>query len=407
MKSLHRKTSSTLVRLHQIDIPQILVIMSSKINCLEYFIDPNDWFKSDPHWREDSNYHTTNHHPFICDIEAFDNLSSLNTNFWAIIESGLNMLKCAKNIYIKGKDVLPECLVFGSCVVDSKEWFYSLKTCGRPLNDMITKPPIPVAPIINEIEDCIIIDAEDYKATSYSNVPMFVQHTEAMMEEIDRMDEEIKMEEAEDWSVMDIDSSDKKNELTVAEYIDDIYAYCKKAEVHYKFELMEETLYLTMNLIARFLAVQTVIRKKLQLVGITTLFLAYKYEEVSISVVEDLISISNKAYARKEVLEMEKLRVNALQFNMTVPTTYVFMWRFLKASQSDRKVELVSFFLIELCLVEYEMLGFPPLMLATAAVFTAQCTLAVGKLTGVHQKYNMSKYGNAARCEPATFLLEA
>ncbi|KAM3398208.1 hypothetical protein P3S68_001722 [Capsicum galapagoense] len=29
-------------------------------------------------------------HPFICDIEAFDNLSSLNTDFWAFIECGLN-----------------------------------------------------------------------------------------------------------------------------------------------------------------------------------------------------------------------------------------------------------------------------------------------------------------------------
>ncbi|KAM3381260.1 hypothetical protein P3S68_006833 [Capsicum galapagoense] len=139
---------------------------------------------------------------------------------------------------------------------------------------------------------------------------------------------------------------------------------------------------------------------------------------------------------------MEKLMVNALQFNMTVPTTYVFMRQFLKASQSDKKVELVSFFLTELCLVEYEMLRFPSSMLAVAAVFTAQCThgvsrewnatrekhsshdknqilecsklmvsfhqkAAVGKLTGAHRKYNTSKDGNAARCEPASFLLEA
>ncbi|KAM3337928.1 hypothetical protein P3S68_032253 [Capsicum galapagoense] len=32
-------------------------------------------------------------HPFICDIEAFDNLLSLNTDFWAFIECGLNTLK--------------------------------------------------------------------------------------------------------------------------------------------------------------------------------------------------------------------------------------------------------------------------------------------------------------------------
>ncbi|PHT38307.1 Cyclin-B2-3 [Capsicum baccatum] len=278
---------------------------------------------------------------------AFDNLSSLNTDFWAFIEYGFNTSKCAKNIYVKGKDVLPECLVFGSCVVDSKEWFYSLAPYYRPLNNTITNPPILVAPIRNETKDCIIIDAEYYKATGYSDVPMFMQHTEAMIEKINRM-------------------------------------------VHYKFELMEETLYLTMNLIDKFLAIQLVIRKKLQLVGITGLLLACKYEEISVPVVEDLILISDKAYARKKVLEMEKLMVNALQFNITVPTTYVFMWRFLKASQSDKKVELVSFFLIELCLVEYEMLRFPPSRLV--AVFIAQCTIGVSrKWNATCRKY--SSYG--------------
>ncbi|PHU05689.1 Cyclin-B2-4, partial [Capsicum chinense] len=197
-----------------------------------------------------------------------------------------------------------------------------------------------------------------------------------MMEEIDRMDEEIVMEDAEDWSVVDIDSSDKKNELTVVEYIDDIYSYYKKAEiagcvlpnymeqqfdinkrmrgilidglieVHYRFDLMEETLYFTMNHIDRFLAIQSVIRKKLQLVGITALLLACKYKEVSVPVVEDLILISDKAYARKEVLEI---------------------------------VELVSFFLIEPCLFEYKILRFPPSMFVVVAVFTTQCTLGVSR----------------------------
>lgn len=39
------------------------------------------------------------------------------------------------------------------------------------------------------------------------------------------------MEDAEDWSIVDIDSFDKKNSLAVVEYIEDIYAYYKKAEV--------------------------------------------------------------------------------------------------------------------------------------------------------------------------------
>lgn len=74
--------------------------------------------------------------------------------------------------------------------------------------------------------------------------------------------------------------------------------------MHYKFKLMEETLFLTINIIDRFLECQALARKKLQLVGITALFLACKYEEVSVPVVEDLILISDKAYTRTEVLEM-------------------------------------------------------------------------------------------------------
>ncbi|MCD7447904.1 hypothetical protein HAX54_035835 [Datura stramonium] len=336
----------------------------------------------------------------------------------------------------------------------------------------VTKPPVQTAPNRNELEGPIIIDVEDYKATSGYAVPMFVQHTETMMEETDQMDKEIEMKDIEETFIVDIDSADKKNTLAVVEYIDDIHAYYKKTEssscappnymeqqfdinermrailidwlieVHYKFELMEETLYLTVNLTDRFLAVQPVVRRKLQLVGMTAMLLACKYQEISVPVVNALIFISDNAYTGKEVLEMEKLMINTLQFNLSVPTTYVFMKRYLKVAQSVKQVELLSFFMTELCLVEYEMLRFPPSMLAAAAIFTAQCTLGVakvwsktcekysnytqdqllecaklmvsfhqkaatGKLTGVYRKYSISTYGFVAKFPPASFLLEA
>ncbi|KAJ7957967.1 Cyclin [Quillaja saponaria] len=330
-----------------------------------------------------------------------------------------------------------------------------------------------LVPDSSESQDYTIIDVEGSESTSDTDFhePMFVQQTEALLEEIDRM-QEVEMEDISEELIVDIDSCDKKNHLAVVEYIDDIYTYYKKAEnsscvpsnymaqqsdinekmrgilidwlieVHYKFELMDETLYLTVNLIDRFLAIQPMMRKKLQLVGVTAMLLGCKYEEVSVPVVDDLILISDKAYTRKEVLEMEKQMINTLQFNLSVPTPYVFMRRFLKASQSDKKLELLSFFIIELCLVEYEMLQFPPSLLAAAAIFTAQCTLTgykqwsetcewhtsyteeqlltcsrlmvtfhqkagTGKLTGVHRKYSTSKFGFAAKIEPATFLLQA
>ncbi|XP_042393888.1 cyclin-B2-1-like isoform X3 [Zingiber officinale] len=283
--------------------------------------------------------------------------------------------------------------------------------------------------------------------------------------------EEVEMEESVVDSMPDIDSCDHDDPLAVVDYVDDIYRLYRKTEdescvdpnymskqfdingkmrailidwlieVHYKFELMEETLFLTVNIIDRFLESETVVRKKLQLVGITALFLACKYEEVSVPVVEDLILISDKAYTRTEVLEMEKLIAGTLHFNMSIPTPCVFMKRFLKAAESDRKLELLSYFIIELSLVEYKMLKFCPSLLAAAAIYTAQCALkgqeewtktcelhtaysksqllecsmlmvdfhlkaATGKLTGVHRKYSTFKYGCAARTEAAIFLLE-
>lgn len=74
--------------------------------------------------------------------------------------------------------------------------------------------------------------------------------------------------------------------------------------MHDKFDLVHETLFLTVNLIDRFLEKHSVVRKKLQLVGLVAMLLACKYEEVSVPVVGDLILISDRAYSRKEVLEM-------------------------------------------------------------------------------------------------------
>jgi cyclin B len=67
---------------------------------------------------------------------------------------------------------------------------------------------------------------------------------------------------------------------------------------------MQETLFLTINLIDRFLAKQNVVRKKLQLVGLVAMLLACKYEEVDIPVVLDLIYISDNGYTRKDILDM-------------------------------------------------------------------------------------------------------
>ncbi|KAF7010418.1 hypothetical protein CFC21_024835 [Triticum aestivum] len=295
-------------------------------------------------------------------------------------------------------------------------------------------------------------------------------------EEIESVDDDTDMDEEEqedivdDVSLMDIDSGDSGNPLAATEYVEEIYRFYREnekmscvrpdymssqedinekmrailidwlIEVHYKFELMDETLFLTVNIIDRYLEKQVVPRKKLQLVGVTAMLLACKYEEVSVPVVEDLVLISDRAYTKGQILEMEKSVLNTLEYNMSVPTQYVFMRRFLKAADSDKQLQLVSFFMLELCLVEYQMLKYCPSLLAAAAVYTAHCAInrcwqwtkicethsrytrdqliecskmmvqfhqkaAGGKLTGVHRKYSTFKFGCVAKVEPAHFLL--
>ena len=55
------------------------------------------------------------------------------------------------------------------------------------------------------------------------------------------------------------------------------------------------------------------------------------------------------------------------------------------------QLELLSFFMIELSLVEYEMLKFCPSMLAASAIYTAQCTMngfkSWNKCCKLHTKY--------------------
>ena len=72
-------------------------------------------------------------------------------------------------------------------------------------------------------------------------------------------------------------------------------------EVHLKFKLVPETLYLTINLIDRYLERREVSRPKLQLVGVTCLLIASKYEEIYPPELRDLVYICDRAYSKQEV----------------------------------------------------------------------------------------------------------
>lgn len=77
-------------------------------------------------------------------------------------------------------------------------------------------------------------------------------------------------------------------------------------EVHLKFKLVPESLFLTVNLIDRYLEREQVNRQKLQLVGVTAMLIACKYEEIYPPIVKDFVYITDNAYTKEEILEMER-----------------------------------------------------------------------------------------------------
>jgi len=143
-------------------------------------------------------------------------------------------------------------------------------------------------------------------------------------------------------------------------------------EVCQEYKLKAETLYLAINIVDRTLSKFLVNRNKLQEVGITGLFIAAKYHELQAPTVDEFVFITDSTYPREELLEMESLILNALEFNLTVVTSVDFLVRFCNASpQCDERLLNLAFFVSELSLQDYKMIGFPPSAVAASSVVIA------------------------------------
>lgn len=143
-------------------------------------------------------------------------------------------------------------------------------------------------------------------------------------------------------------------------------------EVHLKFKLVPETLYLTVNLIDRYLEKVPVMREKLQLVGVTAMLVASKFEEIYAPEVQDFVYITDKAYTKQEILECESGMLKALDFEVSHCSSWKFLQRLQKVGEADDFVLNMSRYLLELSLVEYRMLKHPPSMLAAASLYLSQ-----------------------------------
>ena len=113
-------------------------------------------------------------------------------------------------------------------------------------------------------------------------------------------------------------------------------------------------------------------RNELQLVGVTALFLASKYEEIYPPQVADIVSICDNAFSDEEIIQMEVKMLRALKYKITIPSAHCFLVRYLKAAHGNKRIVQLSSYILDSTLQNYELLEFLPSELASAAVMIAR-----------------------------------
>lgn len=240
-----------------------------------------------------------------------------------------------------------------------------------------------VKPIIKEskfIEVPLIKSPQDplklrRDRNEFNGLQAFECHSTKLLHQVDRIDEK-----------------DIGNPQMLADYVNDIYNYLFKLEtifpirenflasqtdvtpkmrsvlldwineVHHQFSLETETYYMAVSMIDRYLQAESnVSRKFLQLVGVTTLFMASKYEELMPPEITDFVYVTDDTYTKEQILHMEMKIFQKLQFNLSKPLPIHFFRRFAKAAGTlgDRQYLSGKYFM-ELASIEYELTKYHP-----------------------------------------------
>lgn len=149
-------------------------------------------------------------------------------------------------------------------------------------------------------------------------------------------------------------------------------------QVHQRFGLLPETLFLCCNYIDRFLSCKIVSLGKLQLVGATAIFVAAKYEEINCPSVQEIVYMVDNGYTVDEILKAERFMLSMLQFELGWPGPMSFLRRISKADDYDLETRTVAKYFLELTIMDERFVGSPPSFLAAGAHCLARMMLKKG-----------------------------
>jgi len=234
--------------------------------------------------------------------------------------------------------------------------------------------------------------------------------------------------------IIDIDFTREDSPIHCTVYVNEIYQFLKENEVRYlpkkdflalvqpdlseemravlfdwlvevaeEYQISTETLFLSKNYIDRYLSQVAVTKGKLQLLGIASMLIASKYEEVYAPAVDDFVYISDNTYNRSEILQMELTVLKVLDYTLAASSENIFLRRFQRAAAANvdnrstlNKVVMLSNYLAELTMTEYSFVGTLPSIIASAAISIALYLLKLRPWTATLQYYTGIDFNDAS-----------
>ena len=144
-------------------------------------------------------------------------------------------------------------------------------------------------------------------------------------------------------------------------------------QVHLRYHMLPETLWIAVNIVDRFLTKRVVSIQKLQLVGVTAMFIASKYEEIIAPAVDEFVFMTEKGYTKEEILKGERVMLQTLDFRIShYCSPYSWMRKISKADDYDIQTRTLSKFLTEVTLLDYRFLRVKPSIIAAVGMYCAR-----------------------------------
>ncbi|KAJ3569754.1 hypothetical protein NPX13_g5974 [Xylaria arbuscula] len=163
-------------------------------------------------------------------------------------------------------------------------------------------------------------------------------------------------------------------------------------QVHARFGLLPETLFLTVNCIDRFLSNKIVSLAKLQLVGATAIFIAAKYEEINCPSVQEIVYMVDSGYTVEEILKAERFMLSMLDFELGWPGPMSFLRRISKADDYDLETRTLAKYFLEVVIMDERFVASPPSYIAAGAHCLSRLILHKGDWTPAHVHYSGYTY---------------